>query len=1552
MKISIARWMVVAVMSATLAASAYNRTVYPYEVPAGKRGVALGATYAEAGMELEPGKWYTNFAVCKKYADDNGMPMLAVWGNHGCIHCWYTECGFVEDAFTTWVRENNAGQVILCIMAGGEKGAPDQEHSEAYNWMWKGGGRKLPDYPFVVMWWKKQNVNVRLTGDEFCAKIADPSDPNNPAKVKALDKFGFTDSTIPARIANMTARMEAAFAGWVPTKYAGGMFAGGAETTGNRLEVERGVTNVTFSLVRDAAVAAEAATNLLVVAGQDGAVETNDLAWAVGETNKTVALDVADFAASAANGDALTLALLDEKGEAQDTRTVTCVVWEEDDPRKNAADNPLWIGERTAETLAFGEWTADFDLATNKVAQTAGDAYTLVSVGGSLWCPDCANTERNFLGVTDASGATNRFRAWAADNNVALVALDIPNVAADGTPKAPTLLSRTAFETTLARAREFPASGADAALTNALLRSGLGYLTRKGVTDEAAAAALAKNFSLVAAGGLLRSPLDTNPNRTGVPIFVLLRKDGTAAARLTRFASASPMADARAKWGDIIKRFDEMLALAAACPDDDHYDLGPANDAPGEDAPPLAADNGTAQGELSHADFRDVFRLDGMDGNALQKVTVKGVKGTTGARVALSFLTTTTNGGERVTLGAPVVGALTDNGFSAERTFTASGTYYVEVAGANITNAEFAVDNPTNMHFHAYTLKSEVVLVPQEARATAQSATGSKTVTMRLEKGATYRIEGLDAAAVGDALAPGEREPFFTALKDGDVALTTEGGTVTYQIWKPGTVGFVQAARMVKENVGEVQVAVARTGGASGAVELTVALDEEKTTLYNSDGAPRFAFETATFVWADGETGEKTVTVKVEDDTRFDGTGVVALALEQTAGDGTPEVGVAAFALTVTDDDTQSAGKAAFVGAEPYFARAKTVYVREGEATTVKVGRVEASDGPVTVRVKASPATVALGGDVADGVLAWANHKSDTKAVTVSGLAAGKTATLTLANATDGLKILSASNSVKVVAVATNAPAFKSDAAALALTRYVAASNVYNVVDCPEGTTKLTFTKLSGTLPAGLKAAWDADANALALSGAPTAKAGCYTPVYQVSARVGNRTVPGLTLALAITVVDVAAPGADGEEALNPALAKTRTFRDLPVLGADEEGAPRLVGTLQVTVPATGRVSARLLCETGTVSFTARNWTKADDDGTMTAELVGAKTGWTMTLKATADGALKATVENGAGEFGEAETDGRLWSKTDSAEAWRGQYTIALRNAAVTETVAGLGLAPRGDGYLTLKMTSATAWNAGRMTWAGHLPNGTAVSGSATLANTDCGARLPVYVRSSRDVLAVLMNVVEDVASKAEPEENCQAVSEDDSAEAYWRHRDAAGLEYQIEWDVYGGAYSPSYDFAAYFEQAYQTGTVAPKTLVFDVEGLGGTLAAGVPEAVDPVAVSVGATTLAVVSKDGTNNNCRATLAFNRTTGVVSGTFRLPYAKEDGMSATVTATYRGVMLIGLSEGCGCGPGAAGADGLPFVNGAFWVTDKKTDERGRTVSVKRGGAAVIADRTRQ
>ena len=1474
--------------------------------------IADGGLVYSNDPAFKAGEWNSNFTAIKEKADADNVPLVAFWANPGCAFCKKLETALNTPAGYAWQKERG----YYFVFGYGTSG----EHGKVKSFTRHASGQ----FPYVAVYWKQGLRGTSTQKKTFSGR-------SGMMTVTSGDLANQFMQTVEYWLGDYAP----------PVTYVGGTFAGEEETAGHRLEAEAGTTNVTFTLVRDEAAAKVATNHLLTVTGPDGAVATNTVVWQAGEAEQALALDLADYPAFDADGETLTLAVLDAGGEVQDTRTVTFVA------RANGAANPLWIGERTAETLAFGEWTMDFEAATNKAARADGEAYTLVAVSGALWCPDCANTERNFLNVADAEGE-NRFKAWAASNGVALVTVDVPKFLADGAFESPTFLSRRAFATTLARMREYPASGADAALTNAMLRSGLGYLTRKGVSDEAAAAALARNYALVRRGGLLHSPIDTNDNRTGVPIFVLLRKDGTVAARLTSFAATSPMASAREQWGDLIKRFDEMLAVAASAGESSpHADPNEfANDAP-QGAVGFAANGGAAAGELSHADFRDVFRLDGVGGNALQKVTVTG---TTGARVTASFLALDADG-KKVTVGTPVTGALTAEGFALEHTFTAAGTYYVEVAGADITNAAFAVESPKEMNFHPYALAGAVVLVPQETRATATAPTGSDQVVMRLEKGQKYRIQGLKVDAVGDALVPDDpSDPyglFFTAKTGGDVSLTCQNteGTVTYSLWNPGKVGFTAAARTVKENVGSVVVAVARTGAASGRVELKVSLDAEATTLYDSDGKSRFAFKDAALVWEEGETGEKTVTIDVLDDMRFDGTGVVALTLEQVGGDGTPEVAGDAFALTVTDDDKQSAGKAAFTGAEPYFARAKTVYVREGEKATVKVGRVEASDGPVTVRVMASPASVALGGDVEGGILSWANHRAEEKSVTVAGLAAGKTATLTLANATDGLKVLSASNYVKVVAVAADAPAFEQDAAQAALVRYVAASNVYAVVGVPEGTTKLTFTKLSGTLPAGLKAAWDPAANALAVSGATTAKAGAYTAVYQVSARVANRTVPGLTLALAFTVTDVALPGADGAPALNPALAKARTFRDLPALG---DG--RLMGTLQVTVPPTGRVSAKCLCAAGTVSFTARNWSEADEDGTVRAELVGSKKGWAMALEAAPDGSLTIELTDDRGFTAAVRTDGRLWSKADSAEGWRGQYTVSLRNAARWESAEGL--APRGHGYLTLKMTSATAWNAGRMTWAGLLPNGTAVSGSATLARGlrgpgDCWGYLPVYMRSSRDVLAVLAQVAEGAATHDTPTSACQAVFEAAGlAEAYWIHADSAGLLYTVEWDVYGGVYSPAYDFAAYFAEFYSEGSVAPD-LAFDVGGLDGTLAAGVPGAVDAVRVTVGPRTLAI-SKDGPNV-CRATLSFNRSTGVVSGSFRLPVTKANGTETTVTASYRGVMLIGWGPGCGCDESLVPSDvKLPFVSGAFWVADKAVDAAtGRTLAVKRGGAAGIA-----
>ena len=89
----------------------------------------------------------------------------------------------------------------------------------------------------------------------------------------------------------------------------------------------------------------------------------------------------------------------------------------------------------------------------------------------------------------------------------------------------------------------------------------------------------------------------------------------------------------------------------------------------------------------------------------------------------------------------------------------------------------------------------------------------------------------------------------------------------------------------------------------------------------------------------------------------------------------------------------------------------------------------------------------------------------------------------------------------------------------------------------------------------------------------------------------------------------------------------------------------------------------------------------------------------------------------------------------------------------------------------------------------------------------------------------------------------------------------------------------------------------------------------------------------------GLVSECNAKLKFNRKTGIVSGTFLVPFASKQ-----VKATYKGVILLGFGDPCGCSFDPENV--MPFVNGAWYVSDKVTDSTGKTISYKRGGAITI------
>ena len=1521
------------------------------------------ALRAPAGSPVKLGEWNGDLDACKKVADEYGIPMIAVWSREGCAHCAILERALTSPVFQEWAKTSGMVLGFSCTRDPlGVRQGPENGNGRYY-WFCKRPDL-ISDYPFVRFYWYQNGTRVidfSVKGDVVDRQQGIGAD-------RTYNKAG---QIVIDFIMNLSG-----FGDYEPrelTSYVGGTFAL-EETDGNRFEAGETTGEIEVELVRDEKAAKSATNNTVKVVSPKGVtVQTVKVDWAAGETNKTIKVDAAkmDFAK---NGDVATLVAVAADGSAQSSNHVYYVAGED------SPENPLWIGERSAGSgasglqsvrplgadapkLGFGEWTMDFDVATNLVASAEGDAYTLVLVEGSLWCHDCANAERNFTTLSDGSG-NNRLKAWAAANQVALVALDIPNYdPSAGEPSSPTLLSRKAFATTLAY--ELPAygmydvsqGGAPAALTNSMMRSGLGYLTRKGVSDADAAAVLKRNFDLVSkdvSEGGFHSKADSRAYRTGVPIFVLLDKNGAVKARFTRFAAKSPLSADRANFDNYIKRFEEMIAIASG----GHDDGGVLeNDFPGAGATAFAANGGTASGEISHCDFQDVFKLSGVGGNALQKVTVRGVEGGADAQISVSFLKL--ESGTNVVV-ASASGSLKD-GTSLEYTFTEAGDYYVQVSGGDIEEGDFTAASPKDANFAKYAIEGAVVYVPQEGRATGATPEGSDKIVIRLEKGQMYRIQGLDASAVAgvlDSTTPGDPYSiFYVALEDGDAVLTAQSkdALVTYQKWTPGTVGFKADGESVLEDAGEVKVAIVRQNGMSGEVKVRVSIDETKTDFYDSESNPRFTFEPVEIVWPDGSESETNVVVAIQDDQRFDGPGDIVLKAEIVSQEnGDTVVGKPEYVISVSENDARSSGRVAFAGADPFYSKSKTVYVRESEGARIYADRIEASDGYVSVKVSASNGAV-LGGAVTNGVVSWSNHKWDRKTVEVTGIPAGKSSKVTLSAPTDGLKILSASNTVTVVAVADDAPAFTVAEETDTLYRYVSYYNFFPVVlaDGVEGA-KLKFTKISGSLPAGLKVGYDKVKtgeeendpvfDSLVVHGVTTAKPGVYTAVYQVVQQVGSKTTPGLTVRIEFTVADT---GVEQEGAVpvpnrSFATSSTRVFKNLPVLDPREN---RLAGTVQLTVKSTGVVSAKYVSAAGSVTLSAKGWDWFDpENGTLYAEAFATKAGYKMSVTCGADGAVTAILTDPAYDTDlTVESDGNIWSRKNSAEAWKGYYTVTLPFAGVVQEGVE-GVAPRGPGYLTLKMNSASAWNTGTVTWAGMLPNGQTISGSAVLVKGDCWAQLPIFKASSRDVFSAVLKIAEN-AIEHKAANKCQAVFEDDGVKSWWIHTEKQPeFSYSVELDTYGGIYDPKENLAEACNLYY--GTTEP-SLSADVDGLGGWLftGSGTPGAVEDVSLTITGASGSGAAKiaAGQANPQKFTFSLNRTTGVASGRFNLPYTDESGAEKTLTANWKGVVLVGWGPGCGCGDDNIQTETvLPFVNGAYWISEKAAS--GKTsVTVKRGGS---------
>ena len=625
--------------------------------------VAAGRFYGYRTASIGPGDGTLDKA--RTLAAKERVPIVVVWSEEDCEHCnaFISQMNAAKDDVTGFLSTNRA--VFLFFKADTQdNGVPKPFYApkvvyDAYLFAIATCGGGVP-FPIFGFYFENADGSIAKGGSKYGTDAG-----RSWTAFKQSYQSWLSDNNIHP------GRPRVRFA------------ASGAEY--DRYEAEAATKWVDVELVRETGEATGGVTNILVAAWPDGSSTTNEIEWAEGETNGTMRVTIPDGTFTV--GKSATLALYGLDNALHSTNAIHFV------EKENGNGNPLWIGERTEETLEWGEWTMDIDIATNKVAAAEDKSYTLVSIQGSLWCPDCGNADRNFMDAKNGEGG-NRFREWAASNNIALVAIDIPNYngpTADDCA-SPSLLSRNAYSNAIARVREWPASGADPALTNMMLRSGRGYLARKMAEEDIVREMRLRNHSLVStdttSGGFHR-PEDTNKNRTGVPIFVLLRKDGSVASRMTRFASVAPMAADREKWDDYIKRFEEMLATADSETgeiENNHWSTT------GETL------SGYADASVCHCDTADWYELSGVQAGSTVRLHLSG-PGTNEVTLSVASV----DGGVFTSVANAKGSA---ESLSVSASLPAGERWFAGVTCSN-TGAGFVADSH-NSTFTVYSLRSSV----------------------------------------------------------------------------------------------------------------------------------------------------------------------------------------------------------------------------------------------------------------------------------------------------------------------------------------------------------------------------------------------------------------------------------------------------------------------------------------------------------------------------------------------------------------------------------------------------------------------------------------------------------------------------------------------------------------------------------------------------------------------------------------------------------------------------------------------------------------------------
>jgi len=691
-----------------------------------------------------PGEWNASVTAGKVYAEANNMPMLAIFGSKFCSHCHALQTACNTERFKAWVADMKPVMVFGMDENTKKFCKPDDSVS----------------LPFVAIYWPKpdgSNVYVRFTGMMGYM----PSKEGN---------------TLEEQLINSCNKYFGAYSTLTGLEY----IAFTNVYANARLEAEAGTTvYVDVPLARDAFLLGRFGTNVFTATYKGLPLVDKTIVWDADKVAMPVRVEIP---AGVAPGDEIDLVLKSAEGEERSSTKIFVV-----DEAENSTKNPFFVGEKTADELGYGEWTMDLDVALEKYKANA-DSHIMAVASGSLWCPDCVMTDGHVL-------ETEEFKKWAVDNKVILVDIDVPNF--PNTTNSACLLTRV-----VGRTSDGYISGRGTLATNELERyqSGAGYLSRHMISDEAATKVLERNRSLVGRNTLnggWNNPDRANQNRTGIPNFFALDRNGSLIGTFERFDVYGPTNSLSN--AEYLRRFSELIAT------EEGGNFGDFSNRCWQTTGDSYDGSGTVSATLSSLDLIDVYQFTASKRAAeLQTVAVSGLDATVEITVSLISV----SDGEATTVDT-VTGMLSQ-GVSVSGTMTPNEVYYLKIAASDkgtvaadsasastvvsyeVTGSRQEIENPFHNEWIVKPMSTTLPLYSSDTKSlegllelslkkkgkfTAKYSDGNR------RKATFSSVWGADISADGTASATATKESYVLDIAisgSGVVSATVSDGSKTF----------------------------------------------------------------------------------------------------------------------------------------------------------------------------------------------------------------------------------------------------------------------------------------------------------------------------------------------------------------------------------------------------------------------------------------------------------------------------------------------------------------------------------------------------------------------------------------------------------------------------------------------------------------------------------------------------------------------------------------------------------------------------------------------------